>query len=220
MRVDDAGPRAVAMNSAAINAADTALAQARRSGMLALADPGLVRVRRVQARDTSLLADFFNRLSPQSRRRRFHSGVREIPLSWLDRFTHPDADAELALLAVTTHAGAEVCVGEARYAIDDDATQRREFALAIADDWQGLGLGTRLLCAMARHAEDRGVEVLYGDVLRDNLPMLGLAKRLGYRLLRHPSDATLVRVALTLNEEQQFPHSFLCRETVARQAVA
>lgn len=57
-------------------------------------------------------------------------------------------------------------------------------------------------------------------MLRDNLPMLGLAKRLGYRLLRHPTDATLVRAALTLNEERQFPHSLLCRETVVRQGVA
>lgn len=181
--------------------------------MLSLVDSGQVLIRRVRPDDGELLGAFFNDLSPQSRRRRFHSGVREVPQRWLDQFTHPDEGAELALLALAGHARTEVCVGEARYALVDDAPHQREFALVIADAWQGFGIGSRLLCELTRHAEDRGVEMLYGDVLRDNPPMLGLAQRLGYRLLRHPTDATLLRVALTLNgPRQQISVPFSCCE--------
>jgi acetyltransferase len=190
-------------------------------GMLSLVESGQVLIRRVQPEDGELLGAFFNRLSLQSRRRRFHSGVREVPRSWLDQFTHPDEDGELALLALATHAGATVCVGEARYALVDDAPQQREFALVIADTWQGFGIGSRLLCELTRNAEDRGVETLYGDVLRDNLPMLGLAQRLGYRLLRHPTDATLLRVARALNgPRQQMPFPLSCGEPASRPRAA
>ena len=183
--------------------------------MLSLVDSGQVLIRRVRPEDGELLAAFFNDLSPQSRRRRFHSGVREVPQSWLDQFTHPDEDAELALLALTTHARTEVCVGEARYALVDDAPQQREFALVIADAWQGFGIGSRLLRELTCDAESRGVEMLYGDVLRDNLPMLALAQRMGYRLLRHPTDATLLRVARALNgSRQQIPVAFSCCERI------
>lgn len=182
-------------------------------GLLSLVDSGQVLIRRGRPHDGELLASFFNQLSPQSRRRRFHSGVREIPESWLDQFTHPDEDGELALLALAGHARTEVFVGEAHYALVDDAPQQREFALVVADAWQGFGIGSRLLCELTRHAEDRGVETLYGDVLRDNPPMLRLAQRSGYRLLRHPTDATLLRVALTLNgPRQQIPVPFSCCE--------
>ena len=191
----------------------TGLRVTRRHAMLSLVDSGQVLIRRVRPDDGDLLGAFFHNLSPQSRRRRFHSGLREVPQSWLDQFTHPDEDGELALLAIAGHARTEACVGEARYALVDDALLQREFALVIADAWQGLGIGSRLLCELTRHAEDRGVETLYGDVLRDNPPMLGLAQRLGYRLLRHPTDATLLRVAQTLNgPRQQIPVPFSCCE--------
>ncbi len=147
--------------------------------------------------------------------------MREVPQSWLDQFTHPDEDGELALLALASQAGATVCVGEARYAWFDDAPQQREFALVIADAWQGFGIGSRLLCELTCDAEDRGVETLYGDVLRDNLPMLGLAQRLGYRLLHHPTDATLLRVARALNgPRQQISVPFSCCEPASRPRAA
>ena len=153
------------------------------------------RLRPVRAHDVALLDAFFHNLSPESRRRRFHVGLRDVPLQWLERFTHPEPCDELALLAVAEQGGREVCIAEARYALGDDAPLRREFAITVADDWQGRGLGGTLLRRLIRHAARRGLEGLYGDVQRDNGPMLQLARSAGLRLQRHPGDATLVRVA-------------------------
>ena len=154
-----------------------------------------VRIRRVQPHDAALIDEFIRSLSPASRQRRFHTGVRELPLAWLQRMTQPDAARELALVALAHLGGREICVAEARYVLgDDDVAGEREFALVVADAWQGRGIGKTLLLSLGCHALRHGVERLVGDVLRDNLPMVELARSLGYAVRRHPADPRLVRV--------------------------
>jgi acetyltransferase len=153
-----------------------------------------VRIRRVQAHDDALIDEFVRNLSPASRQRRFHAGVREVPPQWLQRMTHPDACRELALVALAGQDGREVCVAEARYVVSDDIVEGREFALGVADAWQGRGIGKTLLLRLGSHAARHGVERLIGDVLRDNLAMIELARGLGYAVRSHPADARLVRV--------------------------
>jgi GNAT superfamily N-acetyltransferase len=108
--------------------------------------------------------------------------------------THPDACCELALVALACHEDREICVAEARYVRSDDIVEGREFALAVADAWQGRGIGKTLLLSLGSHAARHGVERLVGDVLRDNLAMIELARGLGYAVRSHPADARLVRV--------------------------
>jgi GNAT superfamily N-acetyltransferase len=63
-----------------------------------------------------------------------------------------------------------------------------EFALTVADDWQGLGLGRQLLVRLARHAQSQGLQQLHGSVLWDNRPMTGLVERLGGSLHTQHDD--------------------------------
>jgi acetyltransferase len=158
-------------------------------------------VRRVRPDDAPMIDAFVQRLSLASRLRRFHSAIRALPEQWLERMTHPDAERELALVATVRIDGVEHCVGEARYAWTPDEPHSREFALAVADGWQGRGIGRSMLCRLERHAERHGVRRLYGEVLRDNLPMIDLARSLGYGVVRHPGDARLVRVQRALHAQ-------------------
>jgi acetyltransferase len=154
-----------------------------------------VRIRRVRAHDTALIDEFVRNLSLTSRQRRFHAGIHELPPAWLQRMTHPEPDHELALVAVVRQDGREICVAEARYAVSDDVADGREFALAVADAWQGRGIGKTLLLSLGCHAARHAVARLVGDVLHDNLPMIELARGLGYTVRRHPAaDPRLVRV--------------------------
>ena len=153
-----------------------------------------VRIRRVDPRDVSLLDAFIRGLSPASRQWRFHVGIRELAPPWLERMAHPDPADELALVALTTDGGRDVCVAEARYVLSEEIAVGREFALAVADGWQGRGIGKTLLLSLGAHAMRQGVPRLVGDVLRDNLAMLALARTLGYTVQRHPADPRLVRV--------------------------
>jgi acetyltransferase len=157
-----------------------------------------VLVRPVRAQDGPLIDAFVKDLSPISRLRRFHAGIKELSPAWLDRMTHPDMRFELALIAVLNRAGRETCIGEARYAVGGETPGEREFALVVADAWQRVGIGACLLRILTCHAERCGVARLYGDVLRDNVPMLALARRHGYEVRRHPTEARLLRVVKAL----------------------
>jgi acetyltransferase len=161
-------------------------------------DTASVFLRPVRPGDGALLDGLVRALSGASRYRRFHAVVNELSEPWRARLTRVAPD-EAALLAIVRAGEREIAIGEARYAPSDDAAaDAREFALVVADDWQGLGIGARLMRGLLRCADRAGVSVLYGDVFADNAAMLAFAHRLGFSQRRHPTDARLVRVVKTL----------------------
>jgi acetyltransferase len=85
----------------------------------------------------------------------------------------------------------------ARYVTNPDG-RTCEFAVVVADDWQGKRLGRRMLETIIAVARSRGLEVMIGHVLAGNDPMLRLCARLGFRISDHPEDATVRRAALEL----------------------
>ena len=155
-------------------------------------------IRQLRSNDRSLVEALVRELSPLSRLRRFHWPLREASPTLLDRLVNQSEPDDAALLAVLQANGAEVAVGEARYAANDDRSDAREFALVVVDPWQRIGVGRRLLRELMRLAARSGVKRLYGDTFADNVPMLELARSLGFERKRHPTDARLVRVSSTL----------------------
>lgn len=151
-------------------------------------------IRPLRKSDRALLESLVHGMSPTSRYRRFHAAVNRPAPALLDRLARVDAPDEVALLATTTAHGDEVAVGEARYAPDIDRRGAREFAIVVIEPWQRIGVGTELLRELMRQARGTGVGLLYGDTFTDNVPMLALAQRLGFRRHRHPFDARLVRL--------------------------
>lgn len=188
---------------------------------------GLPMIRTLRSEDRGLVDALVRDLSPLSRLRRFHWPLREPSPSLLDRLVNRAEPGDAALLAVLPAGGAEVAVGEARYAVDADRSDAREFALVVVDPWQRIGIGTRLLHELMRLAARSGVKRLYGDTFADNVPMLELARGLGFERRRHPSDARLVRVSSTLeywkddmntqSNVLEFPRRASERPTQARQ---
>ena len=69
-----------------------------------------------------------------------------------------------------------------------------EFAITLAEDWRGSGLGAELLASLLRQAPAEGYTTMEGSVLADNAPMLALARELGFEVEPVPGDATVVRV--------------------------
>ena len=106
-----------------------------------------------------------------------------------------DFSRDMALAAATMLDG-ETLLGVARY-VRDRSGDAAEFAIVIADAWQGRGIGRRLLAKLIEAAGRRGVKRLYGDILATNRPMLELARKLGFELGRH-EDATITRALLNL----------------------
>ena len=69
-----------------------------------------------------------------------------------------------------------------------------EFAIAVADAWQGKGLGSRLMRYLIEIAEQRGYRRIEGEVLSENRDMLGLMRALGFQTTYDPDDLSVRRV--------------------------
>jgi len=155
---------------------------------LELRDGVRVPLRPMRPEDVELEKRFFDGLSDRSRFQRFMQHLPQLPPKMLARFTQLDYDRELALVAL--HAGEFIAVG--RYAPNADG-ETAEFALVVADAWQGRGLGRRLLERLREEARKAGYKALYGNIMEANHEMLDLARRLGFTVeSREGADVTVI----------------------------
>lgn len=146
-------------------------------GSIRLADGSRLEVGPLTTADAQAEQDFVRALSLQSRYRRFHVGLPQLPPTLLQRLVDVDQQRHVALAVWQAHPRQRI-VADARYVRDADGPGA-DFALAVADDHQGQGLGRQLLQRLLSHAASRGIEVLHGDVLADNGPMIGLVRTFG-----------------------------------------
>ena len=145
-------------------------------------------------------------MTPESRYFRFVSSLTELPPGMLSRFTLIDYDREMALVAMyeTREAQAdgsvtvtERIIGVSRYVTNVDGTTC-EFALAVADDFGGKGIGSRLMLSIMEVAREKGLTEIEGLVLTNNPGMLRLMKGLGYSIKPYAEDADFRLVTHTL----------------------
>ena len=77
----------------------------------------------------------------------------------------------------------ETLIAEARYARLADRMSA-EFAIAVAEGWQGLGLASLLLNKLICRAASAGITHLVGETLASNARMIALARRAGFSVRR------------------------------------
>ncbi|HQD82592.1 MAG TPA: bifunctional acetate--CoA ligase family protein/GNAT family N-acetyltransferase [Quisquiliibacterium sp.] len=175
-------------------------------------------IRPIQPEDADRLQAFMRALSPESRYFRFISTLSELTPKMLVRYTQIDYDRELALVAVQQRdplavppEGAEGAggaggsedldeeriIGVVRYLLNPDR-ETCEFAIAIADDWQGKRLGSTLMRAIIEAARNKGLRRIEGYVLGSNARMLGLMTYLGFKVETDRDDPSMKIVGMTL----------------------
>ncbi len=156
-------------------------------------------IRPIRPEDAEIEREFVRNLSPQSRYFRFMQAVSELTQAMLVRFTQIDYDREMALIAVKEEDdGSERQVAVARYTVNPDKDSC-DFALTVADDWQGRGIGSRLMRELMDVARSRGLGLIEGEVLRENHNMLSLMERLEFSITPDPEDSGLRRVRKQLH---------------------
>ncbi len=138
-----------------------------------------VTIRPIRPEDAELEQAFVRNLSPESRYFRFMRTLAELTPEMLVRFTQIDYDREMAFLACVVRDGRETEVGVARYVTNPDG-RTCEFAVVIADEWQGRGIAARLMTELMRVARERGLQVMEGEVLAANARMFHLMRNLGF----------------------------------------
>ena len=161
----------------------------------------VVTIRPTRPSDASIMQQFVRSLSPQSRYCRFMGAVRELTPQMLERFARVDQRSEVALLAETSRGGRTVQLGECRYAVCTGGDSC-EFAVAVLDEWQGLGLGERLLSELIAVARNRGLREMIGDVLASNAATLGLALKFGFNVSASSEGWAVRHVSLALRPPQ------------------
>lgn len=162
-----------------------------------LADGMDITIRPIRPEDAELVKTFVHNLSAQSRYFRFMSSMRELSQDMLVRFTQIDYSREMALIAVTEQHGKETELGVARFSTNPDG-ESCEFALVIADNMHGKGLGQKLMTALMDAARSKGLSTMEGDVLRDNTDMLHLVDRLGFTVETCAEDDNIKTVRKNL----------------------
>ena len=159
-------------------------------------------IRPIRPDDAQALQDFVRQLSEQARYMRFVSMMRELTPRMLSRYTHVDYHREVALVATCKIVGEdglphEIIIGLAHYLRNPDG-QGAEYALVVADNWQGHGLGRRLMSCLIDAARAQGLTYVEGLVLSNNRPMLTLMTSLGMLNDPDPDDSSMRRVWMSL----------------------
>jgi GNAT superfamily N-acetyltransferase len=140
-------------------------------------DAGVVEIRPISPHDKDALASGFERLSEQSRYRRFLSPRGPLTAAELRYFTEVDHRDHEALVAVDPVSGEGV--GVARFVRSPEDRRAADLAIAVADDWQGHGVGSRLAGALAQRAREERITCFTALALADNDAMLKLLRELG-----------------------------------------
>jgi acetyltransferase len=162
-----------------------------------LPDATCVTIRPIRPEDAEIEQQFVRGLSPEARYFRFFNPLRELSPEFLARFTQVDYDREMALIATVPAAAGESEIGVARYTINPDG-QSCEFAVVVADNWQRKGIGSKLLAELAECIRDKGIKVVEGWVLEQNIGMLRMAKIHGFEISTSTEDPKLMHVTKRL----------------------
>lgn len=152
-----------------------------------------VTIRTMRPEDQRIEEEFVKALSPTSRYYRFHGTLQKLSPSMLERFTNPNYPDEMALIATISDHGAERQIGVARYA-RTEVSDHAEVAIVVADEWQGKGIGSRMLKDLREFAKQAGFHHLEVNILKENRRMMDLARGLGFLDSLAESDFSAVQL--------------------------
>ena len=167
---------------------------AAEAGRVVLRDESAVLIRQIRRADAPLLADGFARLSARSRWMRFLTAKQELSPAELRYLTDVDHHDHEALCALS-HDDARG-VGVARYIRYAHDPQAADVAVTVADDWQGRGLGARLLAGLADRARQEGIRRFCALVAADNAAVAALLRKMSARLVQRDSGTLEYELSL------------------------
>lgn len=149
-----------------------------------LRDGRKVRIRLLSPSDRDLLIDFFLRLSPESRWRRFHANVEHVSHTLIEdravELAEVDNQIMGAVIALFDAPDGEHMIGSARLAREEQTptSPEAEAAIVVRDDFQGQGLGQELLRRMVLLAKQMQVKTIVATFQPDNEEAIRLFREL------------------------------------------
>jgi len=184
-------------------------AHVHRDGDVVLRDGSTVRIRVMRPTDEVGLRALLTSLSEESRWLRFYCQQNSSALA---AEAHREANLDQAFGLVACSGDQNRVVGHAFYAAI--AEERAEVAFTIANDFQGRGLGTILLCQLADVAAANGIRIFEAEVVAANHAMLHVFRASGFPIEVHASAGQL-HVVFPTSFTEEARKQFERRESIA-----
>jgi len=160
-----------------------------------LRDGRPVEIRALKSTDVEELKAAVSRSSAESLSRRFFAPKRHFSDREVAYFMNIDFVTQVALVAVIDEGGKQSIVAGGRYVLVQPGVA--EVAFTVVDDFQGHGIGTKLMRHLTSIARDAGLRELVAEVLADNQPMLSVFRKCGLKVAtRRDRDAVHVTMRL------------------------
>ena len=84
-----------------------------------------------------------------------------------------------------------------------------EYAVLIGDQWQGFGLGLKLMASLIEIAKDKHLEKIYGYVMANNYKMQNLCNRIGFKAEKVDDDTLIMSLSIVIDYTSRiFCHEF------------
>ena len=125
--------------------------------------------------------------SAESLRARFFSTIGKTTHKMATRYCYIDYDREMAIVALINERGRKRMIGVGRLVADPDHIDA-EYAILVADQWQGHGVGTMLTSHCLKTAKRWGIRRVYGGTMIENRRMVATFKEQGFDLVTESED--------------------------------
>ena len=156
-------------------------------------------LRPVLPEDEPALHALVSRASPEDLRRRFFQPIRELSHEMAAGLTQIDYDREIALVAVGPGLPGKAEIYGIVNLSADPNNDRAEYSILVDRALIGMRLGNLLMRRIIDYARTRGIGEIYGEVLKENTPMLQLNQALGFAIHSDEDDPSLKHVTLKLH---------------------
>ncbi len=161
--------------------------------LLPLKDGSTVIVRPVRPEDEPAFADYFKHITPEDLRLRFFAPIKDFSHAFLAKLTQLDYARAMALGAFDPTTGD--LLGVVRLHADPDH-KTGEYAILVRSNLKGVGLGWKLMQLIIEWAKADGIEIVKGEVLRENRTMLKVCEALGFSVKTSHDDEAIMDVML------------------------
>ncbi|MHC4447119.1 MAG: bifunctional acetate--CoA ligase family protein/GNAT family N-acetyltransferase, partial [Planctomycetota bacterium] len=157
----------------------------------AMPDGTRILLRPIKPEDEPMWHDLLRRCSPESIRGRFHSLFHGTTHAMAARACCVDYDREIAIVAEISTNGDRSIIGVTRLVADPDH-DTADFAILVADPWQGHGLGKMLTEYSLEVAMRWGLHHVTAVTNATNTRMVKIFQELGFSIDRQLEDNLVV----------------------------
>jgi len=159
----------------------------RHVGECCLNDGTRIRFRPIEPTDVSACGGMLSLCSPKSLYSRYERTIKATPQEMAEELCLQNPDCDLTIVAEIIVNGTSTIVGAA-HLLPDQGHEAAEYAVLVADPWQGKGLGGAFtsFCLQVAHAQ--GIGRVIAEFLPDNMRMIRILEVRDFNLHRDPQN--------------------------------